>query len=666
MTADNSALSSASRFSAALERYPAGGKVAALFLAGLATFALTFLAAGWLRPVEDRLGALGWTLFSDGGAEERITLVVVDEKSLAEIGPWPWPRGVMADLVNAIDQAGAQLQIHDIVYPEPRPGDEFFRDALLSASGSVIAQVPALDAMPGATSTGVMSYGLESPGCAASGLDVASASSFVAPARVFEGVPKGHNAALIESDGGVRRSPALVCVGETLYPSLSLAAFLQLGVTSGWSVSLLNAEGPFQPHSQLTLKGYPGLRIPLDREGAMRINFRKSPDSFRAVSASDVISGNFDRSFLENAWVIVGGTAFGLADIVPTPYSGAAFGVELQARLLASILDMEVPYTPAGAPIFQLLLMSIFGTCLYLASTSGGRINAYGLPILAVVLPFSALGTHIWALHSLNFWIGWIGPATFGLLAAGSILLLELAQARLERGRVYQTLSSYLSPMVAREVAFSLPSSKVDAQRQDVTLLSADIRNFSAFGESRPPEEIAAILHYFNVHVNGVIESFGGRVAEFRGDSVLAIWEGAGSSDAGLALDAANSLQNSLSEKLLADHQLLGLEPLALGIGIEQGPVLLGSIGPSHRRSFTLLGDTVSTTLRIREMTEDLAQPVLLGATVARQLPGRNLQSQGSYLLPGLSIPHTLFAPPAPAEVMPIRGSRRRDSRDVA
>jgi len=62
---------------------------------------------------------------------------------------------------------------------------------------------------------------------------------------------------------------------------------------------------------------------------------------------------------------------------------------------------------------------------------------------------------------------------------------------------------------------------------------------------------------------------------------------------------------------LLADTKLAEIESLALGIGIEQGTTLLGSIGPSHRRTHTMLGDTVTITLRIQEMTSDLAQPTL-------------------------------------------------------
>ena len=123
---------------------PRNGRALSLLVAGLLAYLMMVSAPTWLYQVEEQAGSLGWTLFSDNAREERITLVVIDEKSLAEVGPWPWSRNVMAQLVNEIDRAGALLQIHDVVYPEPREGDADLEQALISTAGAVVAQVPAL------------------------------------------------------------------------------------------------------------------------------------------------------------------------------------------------------------------------------------------------------------------------------------------------------------------------------------------------------------------------------------------------------------------------------------------------------------------------------------------------------------------------------------------
>ena len=84
---------------------PRDGRLLVLLLAGILAVALNFAFSDALKTVEERLGVMGWTLTTDDAIEERITLVTIDEKSLAEVGPWPWPRQELARLVNAIDEA---------------------------------------------------------------------------------------------------------------------------------------------------------------------------------------------------------------------------------------------------------------------------------------------------------------------------------------------------------------------------------------------------------------------------------------------------------------------------------------------------------------------------------------------------------------------------------
>ncbi|MBC52823.1 MAG: hypothetical protein CMQ34_03205 [Gammaproteobacteria bacterium] len=628
----------------ALRLLPARGRLVMLALAAALSAVLLNLFAGPLETLEERLGAQGWLMSADDTPEERITIVAIDEASLAEIGAWPWPRSDMARLVTGLNAAGVQLQLHDITYPEPREGDEQLIAALEASRGAVLAQVPVMPAngqQEQNVRTGVMTFPLTGVDCAAA---ANRTNSFIAPHAGFSAIPKGHIAPIVASDGGIRKVPAFVCVDGQAYPALALSALLQATNAPTWSVNLSEGSGLLAPEQVLRLDAYPGLNIPLDAEGNLRISYKDLPQNFRAVSAVDVINGNIEPGMLENAWVLVGGTAFGMGDIVPTPYNGATPGVELQARLLGSLLDTTMPYTPRGAEWLLTLLALVFaGTALLLASARE-RVAAYGLPTAALLMPIVAVSLHWQLLAAYEIWLGWLFPAVFGLLAASLLLLLEQSRVRAERSRVFGNLNSYLPSDIAREIAFSLPSSAINARRCDVTLLSADLRNFSAFGEARPPEESAALLHFFFVKAAAIVEQHGGRIQEFKGDSLLAVWDGQNAEAARHALAAGQDMQ-VIVDRDMPQNPPAGLEPLALGIGIEQGPALVGSIGPANRRTHTLLGDTVTITLRIQEMTAELAQPILLGECVARQLSDLKPESQGSYLLNGLRIPHTLFAP---------------------
>ena len=630
---------------------PIAGRVLMLAVAAVVSVLLLLVFNANLQTLEERLGALGWTLASDQSAEQRITLVTIDEKSLARIS-WPWSREQMAALVTAIDQAGAQLQLHDIVYTEPREGDEALLAAMTAARGVVLAQVPVLQSDQSVQS-GVMTHPLAGVSC---DTVQSSTQSFLAPHSGFSAIPKGHIAPWVDRDGAIRTLPATVCIEGAAYPALAISALLEATGSQNRSAVVESGNGPFAPARTLRLAAYPGLTIPLDAEGNLRISYRSAPESFQAVSAVDVLDGNFDPELLDNTWVLVGATAFGLGDIVPTPYNGATPGVELQARILASVLDTAIPYTPRGAGALLVLLGLGFSGVLILLAANRDRISAYGLPIAAVVLPVLASALHIELLASFDIWLGWVHPALYCLLAASLLLLLEQSRVRQERSRVYGNLNSYLPSDIAREIAYSLPSSSINARRRDVTLLSADLRNFAAFTEARPPEESAAVLHFFFSRAAHIIEHHGGRIHEFKGDGLLAVWDGNDTVAAERALRVAQEMLSAVHSDLLPLHPPAGLEPLALGIGIEQGPALIGSIGPAHRRSHALLGDTVTITLRIQEMTAELAHPILVGECAARQLNHLGLESQGSYLLNGLRIPHTLFAPRV--QELPKRRSR--------
>jgi class 3 adenylate cyclase len=246
----------------------------------------------------------------------------------------------------------------------------------------------------------------------------------------------------------------------------------------------------------------------------------------------------------------------------------------------------------------------------------------------------------------------------FGFFGGLMLLVVELARVRFERSRVMQNLTSYLPSDTARKVAFELPSSSIQAERCNVTLLSADLRNFSALGERRPPEESASVLHYFFTKVNTIVEQYGGRVHEYKGDNVLVVWDGDGTEPATKALAAAIEIEREVNANLLPEVGIEGLEPLAVGIGIEQGPALMGSIGPAHRRAHTLCGETVSVTLRIQEMTADLSSPILIGEVAARYMSDANLESLGHYLLPGLITAHILFAPANQAPTNKVSSTR--------
>lgn len=639
---------------AALMQHPKLARLGLLALAAIITVAVFSVYKAPLATFEEQTGSMAWRLNPEMQIEDRINIIAIDEKSINQLGAWPWPRETMANLSNALRKAGVQLQIYDVVFAEARDNDDLFVSAL-QAGPSVLSQLPDMFNEQN-VQTGMMTHPLSGIGCEqTAGLN--TATSFIANSAAYATIAKGHIAAQLDADGAVRKVPALICVQDKAYPALSVSALLTAAGVQPWNATLNTSQGYLHAPKALQLSGYPGFIIPTDAAGNMRVSYRKAPEAYRYISAADIINGTVDTQLLENTWALVGYTAFGYVDIVPTPFKAAAPGVEIQARILGSFLDNNIPYTPTVAPALLVLVSLLFAVVLFVLANKRERAAAYALALCVLLFPVLSIALHVKLLSSANIWLGWLAPAMYSIVAASLLVLHEYARVRLERGRVLSNLSSYLPIDVAREIAYNLPNSSISAQRQNVTLLSADLRNFSAYGESRPPEESAALLHFFFVRATEIIERHHGQVHEFKGDAVLALWNGSDEKAAANALQAAQAMQHAIQE-VLAETPPKGLEPLALGIGIEQGPVLIGSIGPAHRRSHTMLGETVTIVLRIQDMTMDLAQPILIGECAARQLSDQNLQSQGSYLLNGLQTPHTLFAP---AQLQPAGAKNQND-----
>jgi len=619
---------------------PWQGRLLMLLLAALLSLALHYGFSGSFSVFEERIGNLGWHLASATRAEERFNIIAIDEKSLQEVGRWPWSRSTMAQLASRMRDAGVSLQVYDIFFTEASDGDTEFVTALQNGN-AVISQIPYLQNPDQKIRAGNLGSPLAGISCS----NTAQAGYFDGAAPAFDAIAKGNITKIVDRDGATRKIPAYMCVDDNAYPALEISALLKaINVASG-RATVKPGRGLFSASQTLSFDSYPGLEIPLDANGNMRVSFKNSPEVYNYIPASDVLNGRVDPALLKNTWVLIGSTALGGTDNVPTPYSGAAPGVELHARMLSSILDDNVPYTPRAATLLLTLLSAVFAGILWLVARAREKVASYGLALSILVLPLVAILLHAQLLSAANVWLGWLSPALFGLCAASFLLLHEYAWVRLERSRVLGNLSSYLPAEIAAEIAYALPNSSINAQRKNATLLSADLRNFSAYGESRPPEESAALLHFFFVKTTEIIEKYHGQVHEFKGDSLLAKWDGSDTTAASQALQAAYEMQRIMVD-VLPLHPPAGLEPLALGIGIEQGPVLIGSIGPAHRRSHTLLGETVTITLRIQDMTADLAQPILVGECAARQLAEHGLISQGSYLLNGLRNPHILYAPP--------------------
>ncbi|WP_297484866.1 adenylate/guanylate cyclase domain-containing protein [Ferrovum sp.] len=612
----------------------------ALGLAAVMTVLGVLLWGGPLHQWDERSGSAVWAWGGAGMQEHRVVVVDIDEKSVQALGSWPWPRERTALLLQRLDQAGVGLKLIDILFDAPRSGDEALHQTLTSPIPTVSAELFSLDAGHDRYHSGVLAGALPGTSCPAASLN---AQGYLAPTAGLlpSAALAGHITPILDPDGTVRRVPGLICDQGKSYLSLPLAG--AWAALQGEAVPRLQRGQKWtDPDWWLTVGDW---RMPLDARGRYRVSYQVPRAGWVAVSAVDVLEGKVPASLLRGAWVLVGATAFGAGDAVPTPQGGAVGGVEVHAQTLAALLDDRTPYTPQWAlfwPVTAALLVSL-GLLGVLTKTR--RSAGLALPLVGGASLLLLYGLHGILLLSWHWWLGWVIPGLYTLLATSFLSGIELVRVRFERERLYHHLSSYLPAAVAREVSRQGPAAQVQAWRREATVLFVDLRNFSAYCEGHPPEEPALLLHLFYTTATRVVEEHGGVVEQMVGDGLMAVWNGSEPcvEHGRQGLAAAKALWRVLSVQLpmTGDRQS---PPLDVGMGLESGMVLMGSFGPAQRRVHTVLGETVSVAAALQSMTGELACPILVGPQLVNAVQPEDVQAIGQFLLPGLSRPRVLHS----------------------
>lgn len=647
-------------------------RAAALGLAAAVVGLVQAFAPQVLRTVEEVSGDAAWRVAASDVPERRVVVVDIDEASLDRHGAWPWPRPTLAALSQRLQDAGVAVQAIDLVLDATRPGDEELQELWLR-SPVVLGQIFSLDPQTTPQVGHVLGPVAAAPGTAGGpGPERGACPPFAPLSRgyignagtlISSGSVAGHLTPSVHADGVVRELPALICHDGRAYPSLALATLWRAAQPDDAPASLPDwtwraGTGLLEPAWVITSASLPGIRVPVDAEGRLRVPFRTARTALTSISAQLVLAGQAPPAILAGTVALVGATAFGIGDVSATPLAAVASGVEVHAQLLSGLLDHRVPYTPRHAAIGQWLAMLLIAGGLWLVAVRQRGAPAKRLPIAGAALAALCCAAAYWALMEADQWWPWAGPALYALVAASALATAEHALARAQRERLSAHLGAYLPEPVARRLMASEPSGQLQVQRRPVSVLVADIRNFSAFAQHRPPEETAALLHAFYCVAVDVVEQHGGVVEHIAGDSVLAVWNAYADcpEHAQQALQAAKALLRETRSLLArrpdpANGHLV--QPLALGIGLESGLAVVGSFGPARRRSHAALGEPVSVASRLQQMTQDLSMPLLIGPQMARQLPQQSTEPLGDFLLEGLDSPYTLYGAADAAELVP-------------
>lgn len=570
----------------------------AFALIALLTTALHLLPvpSGVMGQLEHALKDSLWRHTAQATPETRLVIVDLDETSLQRIGPWPWSRAQLADLIEILaTDLGARVIGLDMVLPSPADAQGDDRLQAISQLAPVVwGQVFDLTPRAQPITSGTPTTGSgpwPSPSLQATG-HLANHQG-LAGARC-----SGQISSLLDDDGTVRRLPLLVQWANTQHLTLSLA-MLHCDPETAPAVSTLLQQVP-----------NPDWTVPYTRQ----------IDAYTIVPAAHILQGQVDPAFFRGRWVLVGSSALGLNDTVTTPLNSTVPGVMVHAQAHSAWLD-KLARPPQIWP-HAARATAMGWSLLTLGLLALGMLRWRAWLLLPMVAGFSAL------------WLGAVAPAMLTwqqpflvstpLLAYAVVLLLvPLAWwlAQRERRQLVQAFSTYVAPTVLDTMLRDGLDKPLTPRHAHITVLSADMENYTGLTAGGTLDATAELTRSFLQCITDPLLRHQGTLDKYTGDGLVAFW-GAPLPEPDApnrAIQAAIDMTQAVRQ-WNQDRIARGLPPARVRIGIESGHALVGDLGTRLRSTYTAVGNCINRASKIQAAARDQPYDILVGETAAADI----------------------------------------------
>ncbi len=532
----------------------------------LLTLLMYFFHAGFLDSIEARSYDFRFKVVRGPlEPDPRIGIIAIDEKSIDELGRFPWSREVYAPLLDNLKAAGTKAVLFDAFYPEVQneKADKAFEDAI-TRSG-IVTLATAFDFAE----------------------DWSITDQVISIPRLTEAAKNTAHINFLPDEDGVNRWNLLVIPHED-WPYLSLGL---VGAMEALDLTLEDLDGD---ESNIFL----GERtIPMDFMGRMLINYTGGPGIYETFSFSDIAEGRIPPERLKGRILFLGATALGVYDMRETPFHPNTPGVEVHAAIADNIIKGNFIAKGGSETLIDIMLIMFPALLVYFISLKFKPIVA--LPTAGGVL----LAVFVFAnvMFSSGSWISMVYPTMSigGTYAMTAYLRFYLSDKKAREMR--NIFSSYVSKKVVDELVQHPDAAKIGGDKKDISIVFSDVKGYTSYSEKRTPEEVVKTLNEYLGAMSSVIIDSDGTLDKFLGDGIMAYW--------GAPLPQENHHEQAvrcaigmikrlgeLREKWISE----GTEPFSIRVGLNSGKVIAGNIGAVGKKmEYTVIGDNVNLASRL-------------------------------------------------------------------
>lgn len=588
--------------------------------------------------------------------EAPVAIVAIDENSLREVGQWPWPRSIHAQLIRKLKADGAKVVFYDVFFPEPernqakslgqlqtlldssmqgtsrsakamkekvlesvrkfqqaQDGDEIFAQALRETH-NVLLPILSL----GKGDKGV-DLDLDNMNFTGANYQPDLEDRPFRSEKFLVSIPKLQKAALDagnirpipETDGIFRYYPAIIRYGEEekYIPFMALQA----------ARYLLDVKDPIKVFSG-NYAEIGDRKIPLlDTDNAF-IDYCGKPGIIPTFSAADVLNDRLKPEQLakvKDAAILVGATAQGLYDLRPTPYSHVSPGVELNATIIENIYSNHLK--SVAADYWKILMMLVMAFLMWYLVP---RHNPFLVLMIFLGLLLGYIATSCVFFSYLKTIINVTVPS-FSLLFTFIILTTYKFRTEVKHSRyMKQMFQSMVAPSVVEEI-LKLPAGiELGGEEKNLTVMFSDVRGFTTYSEKHTPHDVVAILNEYLSQMTYLVFQTEGTLDKYIGDAIMAFWGAPAHQpdNAYRACSTALGMVDLLHNVLHPKWELEGKEKLQIGIGLNSGPMVVGFVGSESIKSYTLIGDAVNLGSRLEGTTKEYHVEIIIAESTYEQV----------------------------------------------